>query len=108
AAADAELRGAGPGLPGGGAAGAAAGADAVRAQGQPDRLRPVRGGGAAAVGRLDKSEIRSTKSETMSNPEIRNPKRWPAVYDIWSSIFEFVSDFVLRISDFPGGVMHSR
>jgi len=52
--------------------------------------------------RNSKSEIRSTKSETSSNKtegemtETDRPSVWVIVPD---SDFEFVSDFVLRISD---------
>jgi len=46
----------------------------------------------------EKSEIRSTKSETstkVQNYNVQNKK--PLNFDIWS--FEFVSDFDIRISD---------
>src|SRR5205085_10326819 len=49
-AADAQLRRPGPGLPGGGAARAEAGDEAVRREGEPDRCRAVRGGGGEEVG----------------------------------------------------------
>src|SRR5207237_596984 len=67
---------------------------------------PARGdGGAEAGGNANlKSEIRSTKSETNSNLELRmiKPIR-PSfgVFLLWS--LTFVSDFDIRISDFLQG-----
>jgi uncharacterized radical SAM protein YgiQ len=48
-----------------------------------------------------KSEIRSTKSETNSNPKIQNPKpEGTGVLNFDHSDFGFVSDFGFRASDF--------
>src|SRR5438270_8929589 len=49
---------------------------------------------------LAKSEIRISKSETNPNIEIPND-----IAEFGISDFGFVSDFDIRISDFPGGAM---